>query len=97
MVVGRGLFEYKKYEEHGLDEEAGHLWQMMCFTGEDFEPEQLQMSALAGEYFDSACALSLFLFPCKVNSGRSCFRVCLGYQVGSNHIRRDSGTLLRCR
>ena len=86
MVVGRGLFEYQKYEEHGLDEAAGHLWQMMCFMGEDFEPEQLQVSKRAGEYFDSTCALSCFFFCC-IQRGTLALIVC---QVGSTCIRRDS-------
>jgi hypothetical protein len=58
LTVNSEFFKYEKYEEHGLDEAAGHLWQMLCFTGEGFEPEQLQASELAGKYFDSTCALS---------------------------------------
>ena len=55
LAVGRELFEYTAYEKHGLDAPAGHLWQMMCFTGERFTPEQLQASDLAAQYFDSTC------------------------------------------
>lgn len=52
FVTGAGLFEYQPYEQQGLDAPGGHLWQMMCFTGERFTPEQLQASTNASQYFD---------------------------------------------
>jgi hypothetical protein len=55
IVVCRKLFEYEAYENYGLDAESGLLWQMMCFTGEQFTPEQLQASRLASVYFDETC------------------------------------------
>jgi len=57
IVVCRKLFEYEAYENYGLDAESGLLWQMMCFTGEQFTPEQLQASRLASVYFDETCDL----------------------------------------
>jgi len=51
------MFEYEAYENYGLDAESGLLWQMMCFTGEQFTPEQLQASRLASVYFDETCDL----------------------------------------
>jgi len=60
IVVSRKLFEYAAYKEHGLDAESGLLWQIMCFTGEEFMPEQLQVSRIASNYFDETCASSIF-------------------------------------
>ena len=59
FVTGAGLFEYQPYDQHGLDAAGGHLWQMMCFTGERFTPEQLQASTNASQYFDATTCLSL--------------------------------------
>jgi hypothetical protein len=59
ILVGRHLFEYVAYPKYNLDAPAGHLWQMMCFTGERFMPEQLDRSDLATQYFDSTCLSSL--------------------------------------
>jgi serine/threonine-protein kinase SRPK3 len=58
--VCRKLFEYAAYEQHGLDAESGLLWQMMCFTGEQFTPEQLQASFLSSMYFDETCTFFIF-------------------------------------
>jgi peroxiredoxin family protein len=58
LVVGRHLFEYVAYPKYNLDAPAGHLWQMMCFTGERFMPEQLDRSDLATQYFDNTCLSS---------------------------------------
>lgn len=63
LVIGRELFEYKAYEKHNLDAPSGHLWQMMCFTGEGFRPEQLQASELADQYFDSTCSSCSLHYP----------------------------------
>ncbi len=63
LVVGRELFEYTAYEKYDLDAPAGHLWQMMCFTGERFMPEQLQASDLAAQYFDSTCSCCSLDYP----------------------------------
>jgi serine/threonine-protein kinase SRPK3 len=46
------LFRYEAYPAHGLDEAGGLLWQMMCFTGETFKPEQLEASKRASMYFN---------------------------------------------
>lgn len=59
FVTGAGLFEYQPYEQQGLDAPGGHLWQMMCFTGERFTPEQLQASTNASQYFDPTTCSSL--------------------------------------
>ena len=67
LVVGRELFEYKAYEKYDLDAPAAHLWQMVCFIGERFTPEQLQASDLAAQYFDSTCSS----FPLDYPSVRS--------------------------
>ncbi|KIM84915.1 hypothetical protein PILCRDRAFT_817739 [Piloderma croceum F 1598] len=34
LIVNSDLFKYEAYEQYGLDAPTGHLWQMMCFTGE---------------------------------------------------------------
>jgi serine/threonine-protein kinase SRPK3 len=56
LVVNNDLFMYEAYEQYGLDAPAGHLWQMMCFTGERFTPEQLDSSDFADQYFDNTCS-----------------------------------------
>ncbi|OCH87802.1 kinase-like protein [Obba rivulosa] len=56
-VVRREFFKHEAYPDHGLDEEVGHLWQILCFTGERFSPEQLQASHRAPEFFDYTCRL----------------------------------------
>jgi len=56
LVVNSDLFKYEAYEQYGLDAPAGHLWQMMCFTGERFTPEQLNLSDFSDHYFDNTCS-----------------------------------------
>lgn len=58
LITGQNLSEYVPYPDRGLDAAAGHLWQMMCFTGEEFEPKQLSWSHRAMQYFEeTACYL----------------------------------------
>ncbi len=38
------------------------LYQMICYTGEDFGSQQLSVSPLAGKFFDSTCTRA-FLNP----------------------------------
>ncbi|KIM83661.1 hypothetical protein PILCRDRAFT_97149 [Piloderma croceum F 1598] len=57
FVIGCNLFEYRADLKYNLDAPAGHLWQMMCFTGEQFMPKQLKWSNLGTQYFDSTCNL----------------------------------------
>ncbi|KAK0234920.1 kinase-like domain-containing protein [Armillaria nabsnona] len=52
LITGHNLFEYVPYPDRGLDAAAGHLWQMICFTGEGFEPKQLKWSQRATQYFE---------------------------------------------
>ncbi len=52
LITGQNLFEYVPYPDRGLDAAAGHLWQMICFTGEEFEPKQLRWSQRAIQYFE---------------------------------------------
>jgi hypothetical protein len=56
LVVNSDLFKYEAYKQYGLDAPAGHLWQMMCFTSEQFTPEQLDLSDFADCYFDNTCS-----------------------------------------
>jgi len=57
LVTGRALFKYQPYEKYNLDEKNYILYQMICYTGEDFSAEQLTVSSLAGKFFDSTCNL----------------------------------------
>ncbi len=52
LITGHNLFEYVPYPDRGLDAAAGHLWQMICFTSEEFEPKQLRWSQRAIQYFE---------------------------------------------
>ncbi|KAF8573007.1 kinase-like protein [Ramaria rubella] len=67
LVTGRALFKYEPYPKYNLDEPTYLLYQMMCYTGEDFSAEQLTVSALASKYFDTTCNLKsrppLFDYP----------------------------------
>ncbi|KAF8885738.1 kinase-like domain-containing protein [Infundibulicybe gibba] len=57
LVIGRRLFKYEPYEKYGLDEDSNILYQMMCYTCESFEPEQLTASSLAANFFNPTCDL----------------------------------------
>ncbi|KAK0441957.1 kinase-like protein [Armillaria borealis] len=57
LVTGSALFKYIPCPKFGLDEPNFMLYQMICYTGEDFASEQLSVSPLAGQFFDSTCAL----------------------------------------
>ncbi|PBK66027.1 kinase-like protein [Armillaria solidipes] len=52
LITGHNLFEYVPYPDHDLDAAAGHLWQMICFTDDEFEPKQLSWSQRATQYFE---------------------------------------------
>ena len=56
LITGRGLFKYKPDLKYNLDEPNFMLYQMICYTGEDFRAEQLSVSPLAAQFFDSTCA-----------------------------------------
>ena len=56
FVTSRSLFRYEPNEKYKLDETSNILHQMICYTCEDFSEEQLTVSPLAGEFFDSTCA-----------------------------------------
>ncbi|KAF8874333.1 kinase-like protein [Infundibulicybe gibba] len=57
LAIGRRLFKYEPYEKYKLDEGNYILYQMMCYTGDDFLAEQLSVSRLAAKFFDSTCTL----------------------------------------
>ncbi|KAF8874331.1 kinase-like domain-containing protein [Infundibulicybe gibba] len=57
LVIGRRLFKYQPYKKYHLDEENYMLYQMMCHTCENFEPEQLTVSPLAAKFFNNTCDL----------------------------------------
>ena len=40
---------------HKLDEVESMLHHMLCFTGEDFDAEQLMTYTKASTYFDTTC------------------------------------------
>ncbi|KAK0212731.1 hypothetical protein DFS33DRAFT_1370250 [Desarmillaria ectypa] len=47
-----GCLHVFKLPDRGLDAAAGHLWQMISFTGKDFEPKRLSWSHRAIQYFE---------------------------------------------
>lgn len=55
IAIGKPLFRYKPNPTHKLDEVESMLHQMLCFTGEDFEPEQLMSYKKAPTYIDTTC------------------------------------------
>ena len=57
LTTRLALYKYEPLvlESVELDEVEHVLYQMMLFTGEDFEPEQLRVSGRAAEYFDNTC------------------------------------------
>ncbi|KDR74464.1 hypothetical protein GALMADRAFT_141499 [Galerina marginata CBS 339.88] len=57
LVTSRGLFKYEPGPKLKLDETENILFQMICYTGEDFSEERLSAGRLAGKYFDSTCNL----------------------------------------
>ncbi|PBK92967.1 kinase-like protein [Armillaria gallica] len=57
LVTGGALFRYIPCPKFGLDEPNFMLYQMICYTGEDFSSELLSVSPLAGQFFDSTCNL----------------------------------------
>ncbi|KAK0449113.1 kinase-like protein [Armillaria borealis] len=67
LITGRGLFKYEPDLRYNLDEPNFMLYQMICYTGEDFRAEQLSVSPLAAQFFDSTCNLKanppLFDYP----------------------------------
>jgi serine/threonine-protein kinase SRPK3 len=66
LVGGRALFQYKVNTKWDLTETENMLYQMMLFTGQEFQAPQLRVSPLAIEYFDPAdCEFPLFSFHKK--------------------------------
>ncbi len=62
LITGGALFKYVPCPKFGLDEPNFMLYQMICFTGEDFGSQQLSVSPLAGKFFDTTCTCA-FLNP----------------------------------
>ncbi|KAK0500142.1 hypothetical protein EDD18DRAFT_1307649 [Armillaria luteobubalina] len=59
LITGQNLFKYEPYPDRSLDAAAGHLWQMICFTGKKFQPKQLSWSHRATQYYEkTTCMLS---------------------------------------
>ncbi|PBK74828.1 kinase-like protein [Armillaria solidipes] len=71
LITGRGLFKYEPDLKYNLDEPNFMLYQMICYTGEDFRAEQLSVSPLAAQFFDSTCNLKanppLFDYPFEIS------------------------------
>ncbi|KZT07061.1 kinase-like protein, partial [Laetiporus sulphureus 93-53] len=71
LVTGRGLFKYEPYPKYHLNEASNLLYQMVCYTGEDFSAEQLTISAWAAEFFDTTCNLkenpTLYDYPFEIS------------------------------
>ncbi|PBK97719.1 kinase-like protein [Armillaria gallica] len=63
LITGRGLFRYEPDLKYNLDEPNFMLYQMICYTGEDFRAEQLSVSPLAAQFFDTTCACNLKANP----------------------------------
>ncbi|KAK0448169.1 kinase-like protein [Armillaria borealis] len=57
LVTGRPLFKYQPDPKLNLDEPNNILYQMLCYTCEDIRAEQLQVSPLASQFFDTNCNL----------------------------------------
>ncbi|KAI0315032.1 kinase-like domain-containing protein [Amylostereum chailletii] len=57
FVVGSCLFRYRPFPKLNLDEPNYHLYQMLCYTCEDFSGAQLAASAFAEKFFDLTCNL----------------------------------------
>ncbi|KAJ7067380.1 kinase-like protein, partial [Mycena amicta] len=58
LSTTRTLFQWRTNAKHGLTEVESMLYQMILFTGEmTFRAKQLREWPLAGEYFNSECAL----------------------------------------
>jgi hypothetical protein len=55
IAIGKPLFQYKANQTRRLDEVEAMFYQMMCFSCEKFEPEQLQHAKMASKYFESTC------------------------------------------
>lgn len=64
LVTGTTLFKYVPCPKYGLDEPNFmlHDHQMICYTSEDFGLQQLSVSPLATQFFDSTCTRA-FLNP----------------------------------
>ncbi|KAK0244246.1 hypothetical protein EDD85DRAFT_191461 [Armillaria nabsnona] len=66
LITGRGLFKYEPDLKYNLDEPNFMLYQMICYTGEDFRAEQLSVSPLAAQFFDSTSNPPLFDYPFEI-------------------------------
>ncbi|KAK0464509.1 kinase-like protein [Desarmillaria tabescens] len=71
LITGRALFKYQADPKYNLDEPNFMLYQMICYTCEDFRVEQLSVSPLAAQFFDSTCNLKanppLFDYPFEIS------------------------------
>ena len=50
FIIGRSLFRYEVNGELNLTETENVLYQMACYTGDDFRAEQLNVWPLAADY-----------------------------------------------
>ncbi|KAK0196034.1 kinase-like protein [Armillaria mellea] len=57
LITGSALFKYVPCPKLGLDKPNFMLYQMICYTCEDFGLQQLSVNPLAGKFFDSTCNL----------------------------------------
>ncbi len=57
FIIGRSLFRYEVNGELNLTETENVLYQMSCYTGDDYRAEQLNVWPLAADYFTSECKL----------------------------------------
>jgi serine/threonine protein kinase len=61
LVTSQSFFRYKPNEKFGLTETENMLYQMMLHSEEVFRAQQLNVSPLASEFFDSDC--ESFFYP----------------------------------
>ncbi|KAK0455646.1 kinase-like protein [Desarmillaria tabescens] len=57
LITGRALFKYELDPKLNLDEPNHILYQMLCYTCKDIRAQQLMVSALADQFFDTNCNL----------------------------------------
>ncbi|KAF4591315.1 hypothetical protein EYR40_009918 [Pleurotus pulmonarius] len=57
LVTNEVLFQYRTYDDFSLTATENLLYQMMFHACEEFEPDQLRVCPLAGEYFNNNCEL----------------------------------------
>lgn len=62
LITGQNLFKYEPYPDRSLDAAAGHLWQMICFTGKKFQPKRLSWSHRATQYYEKTTCMFCHFF-----------------------------------